>query len=87
MKAIEEIMTKILAFGNSFQNGSHRELAEEEYEIKEAIEQYAKDRRESMRKECIAACEKERVSDHEVSYGYPYNDAIDDMTLAMREIK
>ena len=62
-------------------------LAEQENQIRLAVEKYAKDKREEMRKECIAACEKERCSEPTTDYGYPYNDAIDDVILAMREIK
>lgn len=49
--------------------------------LKQAIEQYAKDASEEMRKKCIAAVSSEKQFD------YAYNDAINDAIKAIEEIK
>jgi hypothetical protein len=65
-----------------------RGLAEKEIDrLTEAQNRLCAEAREEMRKECIAACENERHSKPTSDYGHPYNDAIDDVTAKMREIK
>lgn len=63
-------------------------LIDVEGKLKRFIEQYGKEEREKMRKECIEACVSQRmICDGEDDYSCPYNDAIADCTGAIEAIK
>lgn len=78
---IEEIMDSIIGFGAEYEFGSPTDINLSGMKIHVAIEQYAKDASEEMRKKCIAAVSSEKQFD------YAYNDAINDAIKAIEEIK